>query len=127
VWKCTGKVFTNVGYQWRATGRKFSLGEKCPLTRLTNSTIVPIKKWMPTGRTFPLETRRTTSRSCASLNTITNGTSVTYDNPVFVCANLTDPNDLWGSSFVSYPPLSGFKCRSYKSSFGIWTQAAQNI
>jgi hypothetical protein len=127
VWKCTGKVFTNVGYQWMPTGRKFSLGEKCPLTRLTNSKIVPVKKWIPTGRTFPFEARRTTSRSSASLNTDTNGISVTYDNPVFVCANLTNPNGLWGSSSVNYPPLSGFKCRSYKSSFGIWTQAAQNI
>ncbi|GKC48826.1 hypothetical protein Tco_1071571, partial [Tanacetum coccineum] len=34
VWKATGKLFTNVGYQWRPTGKKFALGELCPLTRL---------------------------------------------------------------------------------------------
>ncbi|GKC02479.1 retrovirus-related pol polyprotein from transposon TNT 1-94, partial [Tanacetum coccineum] len=52
VWKATGKVFANVGYQWRptrkkftlgkhigghqwrATGKMFLLGEQCPLTRL---------------------------------------------------------------------------------------------
>ncbi|GKC68329.1 hypothetical protein Tco_1100927 [Tanacetum coccineum] len=52
VWKATGKLFTNVGYQWRPTGKKFTLGklncgyqwrpigkkfalgELCPLTRL---------------------------------------------------------------------------------------------
>ncbi|GJS48379.1 retrovirus-related pol polyprotein from transposon TNT 1-94 [Tanacetum coccineum] len=52
VWKATGKLFANVGYQWRPigkrfalgklncgyqwrpTGKKFALGELCPLTRL---------------------------------------------------------------------------------------------
>ncbi|GKC93743.1 hypothetical protein Tco_1159185, partial [Tanacetum coccineum] len=33
VWKATSKLFTNVGYQWRPTGKKFALGELCPLTR----------------------------------------------------------------------------------------------
>ncbi|GKE31659.1 retrovirus-related pol polyprotein from transposon TNT 1-94 [Tanacetum coccineum] len=55
VWKATGKVFANVGYKWRPTGKKFTLGthigghqlrptgkmfilgEQCPLTR------VPVK------------------------------------------------------------------------------------
>ncbi|GJU89488.1 hypothetical protein Tco_1301911 [Tanacetum coccineum] len=27
VWKATGKLLTNVGYQWKPTGRKFTLGE----------------------------------------------------------------------------------------------------
>ncbi|GKA86714.1 hypothetical protein Tco_0808425 [Tanacetum coccineum] len=53
VWKATGKLFANVGYQWRSTGKKvalgklncgyqwrptgkkFSLGELCPLTKLS--------------------------------------------------------------------------------------------
>ncbi|GJR06105.1 hypothetical protein Tco_0529089 [Tanacetum coccineum] len=52
VWKATGKLFANVGYQWRSTGKKvalgklnygyqwrptrkkFALGELCPLTKL---------------------------------------------------------------------------------------------
>ncbi|GJV93524.1 retrovirus-related pol polyprotein from transposon TNT 1-94 [Tanacetum coccineum] len=34
VWKATGKLFANFGYQWRPTGKKFALGELCPLTRL---------------------------------------------------------------------------------------------
>ncbi|GJU63743.1 retrovirus-related pol polyprotein from transposon TNT 1-94 [Tanacetum coccineum] len=33
VWKATSKLFANVGYQWRPTGKKFSLGEQCPLTK----------------------------------------------------------------------------------------------
>nr|GEU44248.1 retrovirus-related Pol polyprotein from transposon TNT 1-94 [Tanacetum cinerariifolium] len=34
VWKPTGKVLTTIGHQWRPTGQIFTLGEKCPLTRL---------------------------------------------------------------------------------------------
>jgi hypothetical protein len=127
VWSKTGKVFTNVGYQWRPTGRKFTLRKKCPMTRITNCKVVPIKQWRPTGRQFPFEELSTTPNPSASKCKSSSELSVTYDNPIFVCANQTDPNCLWGSNFFSYPRLSGFKCRSYKSSFGIWTQAAQNI
>ncbi|GKC23037.1 integrase, catalytic region, zinc finger, CCHC-type containing protein, partial [Tanacetum coccineum] len=44
VWKATGKLLTNVGYQWKPTGRKFTLGEQCLLTRLTKSKVVPVQK-----------------------------------------------------------------------------------
>ncbi|GJW32042.1 retrovirus-related pol polyprotein from transposon TNT 1-94 [Tanacetum coccineum] len=44
VWKATGKVLTNVGYQWKPTGRIFTLGEQCPLTRLTTSNVLPVQQ-----------------------------------------------------------------------------------
>ncbi|GJT15552.1 putative ribonuclease H-like domain-containing protein [Tanacetum coccineum] len=44
VWKATGKLLTNVGYQWKPTGRKFTLGEQCPLTRFTKSKVVPVQQ-----------------------------------------------------------------------------------
>ncbi|GJZ04058.1 hypothetical protein Tco_0537333 [Tanacetum coccineum] len=44
VWKASGKVLTSVGYQWRPTGRIFTLGEQCPLTRLTKPKVVPAKQ-----------------------------------------------------------------------------------
>ncbi|GJV87734.1 retrovirus-related pol polyprotein from transposon TNT 1-94 [Tanacetum coccineum] len=44
VWKATGKMFNNVGYQWKPTRKKFTLGEKCPLNRLTKSKVVPLQK-----------------------------------------------------------------------------------
>ncbi|GJR84380.1 integrase, catalytic region, zinc finger, CCHC-type containing protein [Tanacetum coccineum] len=37
-------MFTNVGYQWKSTRKKFSLGEQCPLIRLTQSKGVPLQK-----------------------------------------------------------------------------------
>ncbi|GJU06301.1 hypothetical protein Tco_1122731 [Tanacetum coccineum] len=44
MWKATGKTLTIVGYQWRPTGRIFTLGEQCPLTRLTKPDVVPAKQ-----------------------------------------------------------------------------------
>ncbi|GKD36982.1 hypothetical protein Tco_1257189 [Tanacetum coccineum] len=44
VWKASGKVLTSVGYQWRPKGRIFTLGEQCPLTRLTKPKVVPAKQ-----------------------------------------------------------------------------------
>ncbi|GJX43779.1 retrovirus-related pol polyprotein from transposon TNT 1-94 [Tanacetum coccineum] len=42
VWKPTGKVLTNVGYQWKPTRRMFTLGEQCPLTKITTSNVLPV-------------------------------------------------------------------------------------
>ncbi|GJW55153.1 retrovirus-related pol polyprotein from transposon TNT 1-94 [Tanacetum coccineum] len=45
VWKPTGKVFTNIGYTWRPTGRTFTIvGNACPLTRITTTAEVPLRK-----------------------------------------------------------------------------------
>ncbi|GJR30471.1 hypothetical protein Tco_1106703 [Tanacetum coccineum] len=45
VWKPTGKVFSNIGYIWRPTGRTFTIvGNVCPLTRITKTTEVPLRK-----------------------------------------------------------------------------------
>ncbi|GJW85501.1 retrotransposon protein, putative, ty1-copia subclass [Tanacetum coccineum] len=44
VWKATGKIFASVGSKWRPTGRKFTLGNTCPLTRITKPEVVPLEK-----------------------------------------------------------------------------------
>ncbi|GJU64674.1 hypothetical protein Tco_1246509 [Tanacetum coccineum] len=44
VWKGTGKIFASVGSKWRPTGRNFTLGDMCPLTRITKPEVVPLKK-----------------------------------------------------------------------------------
>ncbi|GJU91981.1 hypothetical protein Tco_1304404 [Tanacetum coccineum] len=45
VWKPTRKVFTNIGYNWRPTGRTFTIVENaCPLTKITTTAEVPLKK-----------------------------------------------------------------------------------
>ncbi|GJS78689.1 retrovirus-related pol polyprotein from transposon TNT 1-94 [Tanacetum coccineum] len=45
VWKPTRKVFTNIRYIWSPTGRIFTIvGNVCPLTRITTTTEVPLRK-----------------------------------------------------------------------------------
>ncbi|GJU59935.1 hypothetical protein Tco_1237701 [Tanacetum coccineum] len=45
VWKPTGKVFTNIGYTWRPTSQTFTIvGNACPLTRITTTAEVPLRK-----------------------------------------------------------------------------------
>ncbi|GJR74752.1 integrase, catalytic region, zinc finger, CCHC-type containing protein [Tanacetum coccineum] len=44
-WKPSGKVFINIGYTWRPTGQTFTIiGNLCPLTWITTTTVVPPKK-----------------------------------------------------------------------------------
>nr|GEZ35833.1 copia protein [Tanacetum cinerariifolium] len=41
-------MFTTIGHKWRPTGRTFTLvGNVCPLTRITTTTIVPLRKPIP--------------------------------------------------------------------------------
>ncbi|GKF23448.1 hypothetical protein Tco_0075770, partial [Tanacetum coccineum] len=54
-WKPTGKIFTTIGYHWKSTGRIFSLGDQCPLTRITKPKALLVKQWKPTGRLIPLD------------------------------------------------------------------------
>ncbi|GKC94660.1 hypothetical protein Tco_1160102, partial [Tanacetum coccineum] len=45
VWKPTGKVFSEIGYSWKPTGRTFTIvGNRCPLTCITSTKIVPPKE-----------------------------------------------------------------------------------
>ncbi|GJX44324.1 retrovirus-related pol polyprotein from transposon TNT 1-94 [Tanacetum coccineum] len=45
IWKPTDKVFTEIGYRWKPTGRTFTLvGNSCPLTRITSTKVVHLKK-----------------------------------------------------------------------------------
>ncbi|GKA03870.1 hypothetical protein Tco_0676651 [Tanacetum coccineum] len=45
VWKPTGKVFSQIGYSWKPIGRNFTIvGNRCPLTRITSTKVVPTKE-----------------------------------------------------------------------------------
>ncbi|GJS12078.1 retrovirus-related pol polyprotein from transposon TNT 1-94 [Tanacetum coccineum] len=47
-WKPTGKMFTKIRYNWIPTGRTFtSVGNTCPLTRITATNKVPIREPIP--------------------------------------------------------------------------------
>nr|GEV82912.1 retrovirus-related Pol polyprotein from transposon TNT 1-94 [Tanacetum cinerariifolium] len=54
VWTRTGKVFTNIGYKWRPTGKTFTIvGNACPLTRITTTAKVPLRKSIPLESNTP--------------------------------------------------------------------------
>nr|GEY60144.1 retrovirus-related Pol polyprotein from transposon TNT 1-94 [Tanacetum cinerariifolium] len=47
-WQPTGKMFTTIGHKWRPTGWTFTLVKNvCPLTRITTTAIVPLRKPVP--------------------------------------------------------------------------------
>nr|GEW09962.1 copia protein [Tanacetum cinerariifolium] len=64
VWKATGTMFTTIGYQWKPTGRIFTLGEQCPLTRFTHPKVVPAKqtKNVSTSKSMIIENSSHTSQ-----------------------------------------------------------------
>ncbi|GJZ06768.1 retrovirus-related pol polyprotein from transposon TNT 1-94 [Tanacetum coccineum] len=79
IWRATGKKFANVGYHWKPTGKIFTLGEQCPLTRFTNPKVVPLQQ--------------------------TNA----LVKCIIVSANQQDPKRNLGSEIPSSPPSSIFK------------------
>ncbi|GJW89066.1 retrovirus-related pol polyprotein from transposon TNT 1-94 [Tanacetum coccineum] len=87
VWKPTGKVFTNIGYIWRPTGRTFTIvGNVCPLTRITTTTEVPLRKSktnVPIGQSKVLKS---------------------------VSANKKEPSQSWGSIVFDVPSSSLYEC-----------------
>nr|GFA95911.1 integrase, catalytic region, zinc finger, CCHC-type, peptidase aspartic, catalytic [Tanacetum cinerariifolium] len=97
-----------VGKVWKPTG-KF-------LTTIGH-------QWRPTGQTLHLGTQCPLTRFTAPQVV----SAAQSKNQANTCANQKEPNHNWGSKVSNPPSLSGFKCKSYRSSFGIWIQAAQNI
>ncbi|GKB26344.1 hypothetical protein Tco_0865745 [Tanacetum coccineum] len=98
VWKATGKLFADIGYQWRPTGKKFTLG------KLNYG-----YQWRPTGKKFALGEMCPLTKLSVKCSTLP--------------ANQQAPNKYWGTEFPNSPNSTVFKCRSYRSTFGIWTQA----
>ncbi|GKE13850.1 retrovirus-related pol polyprotein from transposon TNT 1-94, partial [Tanacetum coccineum] len=95
VWQETGKLFTNVRFQWLPTGRKFTLGEQCPLTRYQH---------------------KNKQKKVISTDTPTTTVTPSIDDSVklSVCANQQDPNGNLGSDVPNSPYSSGFKCRTVR-------------
>ncbi|GKD62278.1 hypothetical protein Tco_1299787 [Tanacetum coccineum] len=113
VWKATGKVLTSVGYQWRPTGRIFTLGEQCPLTRLTKPKVVPAtqtenistskyvitKKLSHTAQKPLTRYQHRNQQSQAVLVRL----PTSPENQAIAHANQQEPNQKWGSNFSNSP------------------------
>ncbi|GJX66539.1 retrovirus-related pol polyprotein from transposon TNT 1-94 [Tanacetum coccineum] len=112
VWKQTGKVFTNIRYSWRPTGRNFTIvGNACPLTRITTTAEVPLRK--PT--TLECETSKPVVTLVYSRKPRKSKTNVPVSKPKIIkseSANKTEPSKSWGSIVFDVPSSSLNECRS---------------
>ncbi|GJU31543.1 hypothetical protein Tco_1175132 [Tanacetum coccineum] len=120
IWKPTGKVFTNIGYIWRPTGRTFTIvGNAYPLTRITTTTEVPLRK----SSALDNKTPKPVVTLVYSRKPRKSKTSVPVNNYKViksVTANNSEPS-LFQGSIVSYFPSSSLdECMSSKLSCGIW-------
>nr|GEV13113.1 copia protein [Tanacetum cinerariifolium] len=110
--KPTGKVFTNIRYKWRPTGRTFTIvGNTCPLTMITITTKVPLKK------PIPLESN--TSKPVVTLvysrkpkeyriNVLVSKSKINKS----LFADKREPNKSWGSMISNVPSSSTVECRN---------------
>ncbi|GKA94576.1 retrovirus-related pol polyprotein from transposon TNT 1-94 [Tanacetum coccineum] len=114
VWKSTGKVFINIGYIWRPTGRTFTIvGNACPLTRITTTTEVALKK--PTA--LENETPKPVITLVYSRKHRKSKTNVPVSKSKVlksVSANKKEPSQSWGSIVSDVPSSSLDDCMSSK-------------
>ncbi|GJY51708.1 retrovirus-related pol polyprotein from transposon TNT 1-94 [Tanacetum coccineum] len=114
VWKPIGKVFTNIGYIWRPTGRTFTIvGNACPLTRITTTTEVPLRK--PTA--LENETPKPVVTLIYSRKPRKSKTNVPVSKskvPKSISANKKEPSQSRGSIVSNVPSSSLDECMSSK-------------
>ncbi|GJV45052.1 retrovirus-related pol polyprotein from transposon TNT 1-94 [Tanacetum coccineum] len=114
VWKPTGKVFSNIGYIWRPTGRTFTIvGNACPLTRITTTTEVPLRK----STALDNETSKPVVTLVYSRKPRKSKTNVPVSKSTVlksVSANKKEPSKSWGSKVSDVPSSSLDECRSSK-------------
>ncbi|GJZ86047.1 retrovirus-related pol polyprotein from transposon TNT 1-94 [Tanacetum coccineum] len=114
IWKLTRKVFTNIRYTWRPTGRTFTIvGNACPLTRITTTTEVPLRKptALKTKLSKPVVTLFYSRKPRKSK------TNVPVSKPKIIksiSANNKEPTKSWGSIVSDVPSSSLDECMSSK-------------
>ncbi|GJW06514.1 retrovirus-related pol polyprotein from transposon TNT 1-94 [Tanacetum coccineum] len=128
VWKPTGKVFKNIRYIWRPTGRTFTIvGNACPLTRITTSTEVPLRK--PTALdnetpkpvvtlVYSWKPRKSKTNIPVSKSKVVQIVLCKSKVLKSVSANKKEPSQSWGSIVSNVPSSSLDDCRSSKLFFG---------
>ncbi|GJR84198.1 retrovirus-related pol polyprotein from transposon TNT 1-94, partial [Tanacetum coccineum] len=127
VWKPTRKVFTNIGYIWRPTGRTFTIvGNACPLTRVTTTTEVPLRK----SSALDNETPKPVVTLVYLMKSRKSKTNVPVNNYKViqsVTANNSEPSQSRGSIVSNVPSSSLDECRSSKLFFGYGDYQIGNV
>nr|GEW96994.1 hypothetical protein [Tanacetum cinerariifolium] len=112
IWQPTGKMFTTIGHKWRPTGQTFILvGNVCPLTRITTTAIVPLRKHIPieSNTSKPVVTLVYSWKSKEAKKKVPVSNSKINKSLV---ANKKEPYNSWGST-ISNVPSSTVECRVY--------------
>nr|GEW41951.1 hypothetical protein [Tanacetum cinerariifolium] len=112
VWKPTGNVFTKTGYTWRPDGRTFTIvGNTCPLTRITTTTVVPPRK--------PIVLENDTPKPVVTLvysrKLRKSKTNVPISKPKIIksiSGNNKEPSKSWGYIVFDVPSSSIDECRN---------------
>nr|GEW45382.1 reverse transcriptase domain-containing protein [Tanacetum cinerariifolium] len=118
----TGKVFTNIGYKWRPTDRTFTIvGNACPLTRITTTAKVLLKKPIPleSNTSKPVVTLVYSQKPKESRNNVP--VSKSKINKSLFATN-KEPNKSWGSKFPMFhlPQLLNAGCPNCSLVFRLW-------
>nr|GEZ84699.1 hypothetical protein [Tanacetum cinerariifolium] len=111
IWKPTGKVFTNIGYKWRPTGKTFTIvGNVCPLTRITTTAIVALRKPIPleSNTSKPVVTLVYSRKPKESRNNVPVSKSKINKS---LSADKKEPNKSQGSTISNVPSSSTVECR----------------
>ncbi|GKD18631.1 retrovirus-related pol polyprotein from transposon TNT 1-94 [Tanacetum coccineum] len=127
VWKPTGKMFTNIGYIWRPTSRTFNIvGNACPLTRITTTTEVPLRK----SSALDNKTPKHVVTLVYSRKPTKSKTSVpVYNYKVIksVTANNSEPSQSQGSIVSNVPSSSLDECRTWDNLFSVGPFCDSNL
>ncbi|GKA84381.1 hypothetical protein Tco_0805976 [Tanacetum coccineum] len=123
--KPTGKVFTDIGYRWKSTGRTFTIvGNSCPLTRITSTKVEPLKETTLKSVTTPnleIKIYRRKIKVAKSID-LSSETRILGSRPT----NISEPNKHWGSTALNSPSsLVNFRLSRLFS--GIWTPDIPSI
>ncbi|GKD05417.1 retrovirus-related pol polyprotein from transposon TNT 1-94 [Tanacetum coccineum] len=102
--KKVSKVFTEVGYKWKPTGRLFTIvGNPCPLTRITPTKVVQLKETTSNSVETPKLEIKVYSMRPKQIKTV--GSSKKAKIVESKIANNSEPNHSWGSN-ATYVPSS---------------------
>ncbi|GJX21886.1 retrovirus-related pol polyprotein from transposon TNT 1-94 [Tanacetum coccineum] len=105
VWKPTGKVFSEIGYSWKPTGRTFTIvGNKCPLTRITSTKVVPTKETSTKSVATPTQGILVYSRRPKATRSV--GSSSKVKIVESKTSNSKEPKQSWGSTVFDVPSSS---------------------
>ncbi|GJY39523.1 retrotransposon protein, putative, ty1-copia subclass [Tanacetum coccineum] len=103
-WKPTSTVFTNVRHNWVPTGRTFTIvGNKCPLTRITSTKIVPPRKLVKSTVITKIQPS-SVSKWRPKVTTAVRSSSeprIVESRP----SNNSEPNKNWGSTALKLHSL----------------------